>query len=120
MSKIMLNPATRAYMQQPDFVSMLAEVQRNPAAANKYMNDPRMMQVLGVLLNMNIMTGDAAASFAGNASSVPPPPPPREPELTGALKGRVVESLFVLSCACRRGEGGKGCAGRRAARERAR
>jgi len=58
LSKVLTNPSTRAFMQQPDFVAMFTEVQKNPASANKYINDPRMMQVLGVLLGMNISSAE--------------------------------------------------------------
>jgi stress-induced-phosphoprotein 1 len=53
-AKIQTDPRTRAYLAQQDFVKMLQDVQRNPNNLNRYINDPRMMQVLGVLLGVNI------------------------------------------------------------------
>ncbi|CAM6084741.1 unnamed protein product [Calypogeia fissa] len=55
-AKIQTDPRTRAFLAQPDFVKMLQDVQRNPNNLNRYINDPRMMQVLGVLLGVNIQT----------------------------------------------------------------
>ena len=50
-------------------------MQKNPAAANKYVNDPRFMQVLGVLLGVNISTAEP-----GQAQPPPPPQQQRQPE----------------------------------------
>lgn len=55
-AKIQTDPRTRGYLAQPDFVKILQDVQRNPNNLNRYINDPRMMQVLGVLLGVNIQT----------------------------------------------------------------
>lgn len=53
-AKLTADPTTRAYLQQPDFVKMLQEVQKNPNNLNLYLQDQRMMQVLGVLLNVKL------------------------------------------------------------------
>lgn len=55
-TKLTADPTTRGYLAQPDFLKMMQEVQRNPNSLNKYLSDPRMMQVLGVLLNVNLRT----------------------------------------------------------------
>eukprot|EP00898_Chlorokybus_atmophyticus_P002169 jgi/Chlat1/2953/Chrsp2S04687 len=55
-AKIAQSPQTRAYLAQPDFVAKLQEVQRNPNSLNKHLNDPRMLQVLGVVMGINIQT----------------------------------------------------------------
>ncbi|KAF7090206.1 hypothetical protein CFC21_092997, partial [Triticum aestivum] len=55
-TKIASDPATRAYLDQPDFMQMLREVQRNPSSLNTYLSDPRMMQVLSLMLNIKIQT----------------------------------------------------------------
>ncbi|KAF6133908.1 hypothetical protein GIB67_040672 [Kingdonia uniflora] len=54
--KLAANPNTRAYLQQPDFKRMIMEVQKNPNLVNMYMNDKRMMEALGVLLNIELKT----------------------------------------------------------------
>ncbi|KAL0923707.1 hypothetical protein M5K25_007774 [Dendrobium thyrsiflorum] len=53
-AKLTADPSTRAYLQQPDFVKMLQEIQKNPNNLNLYLQDQRMMQVLGVLLNVKM------------------------------------------------------------------
>ncbi|KAL2607811.1 hypothetical protein R1flu_026384 [Riccia fluitans] len=57
--KISNDPRTKQFLSQPDFVKMLQDVQRSPGNLNRYINDPRMMQVLGVLLGVNIQTPSA-------------------------------------------------------------
>lgn len=54
--KVSTDPRTRGFLQQPDFVQMLQDVQKNPGHLNLYLKDPRMMQVLGVLLGVNLQT----------------------------------------------------------------
>lgn len=56
-SKLTADPTTRSYLQQPDFVQMMREVQKNPNTINTYLQDPRMMNVLGVLLNVKMRAG---------------------------------------------------------------
>lgn len=55
-AKLSQDPKTRAYLQQPDFLKMIQDVQKNPGNFNLYLKDPRMMQVLGVLLGINLST----------------------------------------------------------------
>jgi stress-induced-phosphoprotein 1 len=90
LGKIATHPSTAAYLQQPDFVSMLTEVQRTPGSFNKYMSDPRMMQVLGVLLGVDIHTrgpdDQDTASTGGRQQHAAPKARQPEPEveMTGA------------------------------------
>jgi stress-induced-phosphoprotein 1 len=88
-SKLTADPTTRAYLQQPDFVQMMREVQKNPNTINMYLQDQRMMNVLGVLLNVKMRTaGDdmerEMGSFEAEPEStkraaVPEPEPEPEP-----------------------------------------
>lgn len=79
-AKLTADPMTRGYLQQPDFLQMMQDVQRNPSSLNLYLKDPRMMQVIGVLLNMKMRTGTPDEE----AEPVPRPEPEvnkeREPE----------------------------------------
>lgn len=52
--KLTSDPSTRGYMQQPDFVNMMKDLQKNPSNLNLYLKDPRVMQALGVLLNIKL------------------------------------------------------------------
>ncbi|KAG8060082.1 hypothetical protein GUJ93_ZPchr0002g24367 [Zizania palustris] len=74
-SKIASDPGTRAYLEQPDFMQMLREVQRNPSSLNMYLSDPRMMQVLGLMLNIKIQRPETSESSRSS-----PTPPSREQE----------------------------------------
>ncbi|GAB2244852.1 hypothetical protein Droror1_Dr00000345 [Drosera rotundifolia] len=55
-AKLTADPGTRGFLQQPDFVAMMKEIQRNPGSLNLYLKDQRVMQALGVLLNIRMRT----------------------------------------------------------------
>ncbi|XP_031247860.1 hsp70-Hsp90 organizing protein 3-like [Pistacia vera] len=59
-AKLTADPTTRSYLQQPDFITMMQEIQKNPNNLNLYLKDQRVMQALGVLLNVKFKgpTGD--------------------------------------------------------------
>ncbi|PIA50108.1 hypothetical protein AQUCO_01300684v1 [Aquilegia coerulea] len=65
-AKLTADPTTRGYLQQPDFVRMIQDLQRNPNNFNLYLKDQRMMNALGVLLNITMRSG------AGNDEEMPP------------------------------------------------
>ncbi|KAL3645344.1 Hsp70-Hsp90 organizing protein 3 [Castilleja foliolosa] len=56
--KLSSDPGTRGFLQQPDFVKMMQDIQKNPNNLNMYLQDQRVMQSLGVLLNLNFQTRD--------------------------------------------------------------
>lgn len=58
LGKLATNPKTRAYLQQPDFMQMFAEIQKDSKALQKHMNDPRVMDLLSVALGVNVMSGE--------------------------------------------------------------
>ncbi|CAA6666818.1 unnamed protein product [Spirodela intermedia] len=66
-AKLTADPSTRSYLQQPDFVRMIQEVQRNPNNLNTYLSDQRMMQALGVLLNVKVRTSEEMEKGAPEA-----------------------------------------------------
>ncbi|XP_057752286.1 hsp70-Hsp90 organizing protein 1-like [Arachis stenosperma] len=77
-ARLTADPGTRAYLQQPDFVKMMQDIQKDPNNLNLYLKDPRVMQAIGVLLNVKIQTRDdgdenmAEAEATPSASSQPP------------------------------------------------
>ncbi|KAK3144127.1 hypothetical protein QOZ80_4AG0309120 [Eleusine coracana subsp. coracana] len=77
-SRIAADPTTRAYLDQPDFMQMLRQVQRNPSSLNNYLSDPRMVQVLSLMLKINLSTPNNGASEPAAQST--PPPPKQQPE----------------------------------------
>jgi len=82
MGKLATNPATRGYLSQPDFLTMMSEVQRDPSTLNKYMSDPRMLNVLSVAMGVRVMSGEDATKEFGEheADSKPTAPPAAQPE----------------------------------------
>ena len=81
MAKLAMNPATREYVSQPDFLAMMEEVKRNPSALNNHLRDPRMMNVLSVAMGVRVMSGDDAAKEFGEheADSKKTEPAPKAP-----------------------------------------
>ncbi|URE39442.1 Heat shock protein [Musa troglodytarum] len=84
-AKLTADPTTREYLQQPDFVKMIQDIQKNPNNMNMYLSDPRMMQVIGVLLNVKMRgpTDEMASESPQPEQEKPQPVPPKkapEPE----------------------------------------
>ncbi|RWW36943.1 hypothetical protein BHE74_00057995, partial [Ensete ventricosum] len=80
-AKLTADPSTREYLQQPDFVKMIQDIQRNPNNINMYLSDPRMMQVMGVLLNVKMRgpTDEMASESPQPEQEKPQPEPEPEP-----------------------------------------
>ncbi|XP_051136892.1 hsp70-Hsp90 organizing protein 3-like [Andrographis paniculata] len=57
--KLASDPDTREFLQHQDFVKMMQDIQKNPNNVNSHMKDQRVMQALGVLLNLKIQTTGA-------------------------------------------------------------
>jgi len=80
-AKITANPQTRPFLQQPDFVEKMNALQKNPNNLGAHMSDPRIMQVLGVLLGVNVQTPDSFAESEGlDLGAKKAAPKRREPE----------------------------------------
>jgi len=86
LAKIASNPQTAAHLGDPSFMQKIQELQRNPQAISQHMSDPRILQVMGMLMGVNIQTPDSMGAGMGAGSSAPPPKkepePEPEPELT--------------------------------------
>ncbi|RYR59899.1 hypothetical protein Ahy_A05g025844 isoform B [Arachis hypogaea] len=80
-ARLTADPTTRVYLQQPDFVKMMQDIQKDPNKLNLYLKDQRVMQAIGVLLNVKIRTptDDASPSERKRAAEAEPPRQP-EPE----------------------------------------
>ncbi|OIV92762.1 hypothetical protein TanjilG_00896 [Lupinus angustifolius] len=57
-AKLTADSATRIYLQQPDFVKMMQDIQKDPNNLNLYLKDQRVMRAIGVLLNVKIQTAN--------------------------------------------------------------
>lgn len=62
-ARLTSDPSTRGYLQQPDFVRIMQDIQKNPSNLNLYLKDPRVMQALGVLLGIKLHTGMPGDDF---------------------------------------------------------
>ncbi|KAK9716432.1 hypothetical protein RND81_06G232800 [Saponaria officinalis] len=71
-AKLTADPTTRAFLQQPDYVKMMQDLQKNPSNLNLYLQDQRVMQSLGVLLNIKMRTA------GGDDGDFPMSDPPAE------------------------------------------
>jgi stress-induced-phosphoprotein 1 len=86
ISKLAANPKTSALLADPQFMAKLQRVQKNPSAIQEELRDPRMMQVIGVLLGIQMEfpenAAQAAAAAAGAAGATtedqPMPDAPKE------------------------------------------
>lgn len=79
ISKIASNPQTASFLADPTFMMKIQELQRSPDAIGKHMSDPRILQVMGMLMGVNIQTPDSMG-MPEASSPAPPPPKPKEPE----------------------------------------
>ncbi|PON53812.1 N-terminal acetyltransferase A, auxiliary subunit [Parasponia andersonii] len=77
-AKLTADPTTRPYLQQPDFVKMMQEIQKNPSSLNLYLKDQRVMQALGVLLNVKFRTPTSEEADMPEDSPSPPSQPERK------------------------------------------
>ncbi|KAJ1379629.1 Tetratricopeptide-like helical domain superfamily, partial [Sesbania bispinosa] len=50
-ARLTADPSTRAYLQQPDFVKIMQDIQKDPNKLNLHLSDQRVLKALGVVLN---------------------------------------------------------------------
>ncbi|XP_058778224.1 hsp70-Hsp90 organizing protein 3 [Vicia villosa] len=86
-AKLTADPTTRVFLQQPDFVKMMQDIQKNPNNLNLYLKDQRVMQAFGVLLNVKLGTAgddvdmpDTPSSSSSERKRAAEAEPPKQPE----------------------------------------
>ncbi len=62
LQKLASNPKTSKFLADPSFMAKLQQIRNNPANSQDIFSDPRMLQVLGVMMGV-----DMDMSFAGGA-----------------------------------------------------
>ena len=75
LQKLMLDPRTRSFMSQPDFMSMLKACEEDPNKMQEFMKDDRMKVVLEVIFGLRFADPDELMKEDGGdatAASVPP------------------------------------------------
>src|SRR5436309_15575774 len=59
--KLAKNPKTSPYLADPAFVRKLQQLAKNPSEMGQELGDPRMLQVMSVLLGIDLTMGDPSA-----------------------------------------------------------
>ncbi|KAI1327079.1 hypothetical protein F5Y16DRAFT_372553 [Xylariaceae sp. FL0255] len=93
LTKLMTNPKTSGYFSDPSFIAKVQQLQKNPTNTQDLFSDPRMIQVLGVAMGVDMdmkmpdeMPGAGASSSRVQEEEVKmpsakKPEPEPEPEL---------------------------------------
>jgi stress-induced-phosphoprotein 1 len=73
LQKLAANPKTSKFLADPSFMMKLQQIKNNPQDSQAMFTDPRMIQVLGVLMgvDMSMMGDDGAMGGMGAAGSAP-------------------------------------------------
>ncbi|OTB02655.1 hypothetical protein M426DRAFT_192250 [Hypoxylon sp. CI-4A] len=73
LQKLMSNPKTSGYFSDPSFIAKIQAIQQNPQNTQELFSDPRMIQVLGVLMGIDMQMGgpDDIPGAAAASSSAP-------------------------------------------------
>ncbi|RFU25379.1 hypothetical protein B7463_g10949, partial [Scytalidium lignicola] len=88
LQKLQNNPKTREFLNDPSFMSKLTQIKQNPNDSQSIFSDPRMLQVLGVLMGVDMdfagappggAPGGAGAESFAQESKQPEPEPESEP-----------------------------------------
>lgn len=67
----MADPATRELVDDAEFVKIVDEVRRDPAAMNKHLSDERFQKALSVALGVSIVAGGGGAGGGAGGDSAP-------------------------------------------------
>ncbi|KAH7368006.1 heat shock protein STI1 [Plectosphaerella cucumerina] len=66
LEKLAGNPKTSGLLADPSFIAKLQQIQQNPSSPDLF-SDPRMLQVLGVLMGVDLQMRDSAADMPEGA-----------------------------------------------------
>ncbi|KAM0254281.1 hypothetical protein ACHAQJ_006921 [Trichoderma viride] len=82
IQKLASNPKTSAYLADPAFMAKLQQIQQNPLNSQDLFSDPRMIQVLGVMMGVDMEVRDSApeGSQSYTVSDDTPMPDAPKPE----------------------------------------
>ncbi|KAH8813151.1 hypothetical protein F5884DRAFT_671214 [Xylogone sp. PMI_703] len=69
LTKLQNNPKTREFLNDPSFMSKLTQIKQNPNDSQSIFSDPRMIQVLGVLMGVDMDFAGAPPGGPGAESS---------------------------------------------------
>jgi stress-induced-phosphoprotein 1 len=84
IQKLAANPKTAAYLADPSFMAKLQQIQQNPLASQDLFSDPRMIQVLGVMMGVDMEVRDSppegSQSYTVSEDTPMPDAPKKTPE----------------------------------------
>lgn len=80
IQKLAANPKTSSLLADPTFMAKLQQMQQNPKNVQEFFDDPRMLQVLGVLMGVDLETRESAPEGATEIPMTDAPPQPKAPE----------------------------------------
>ena len=66
IQKLANNPKTSKYLADPAFMQKLQSLSKNPSDMSAAFSDPRLMEVMGVLLGIDLQMGNPGAAQAGD------------------------------------------------------
>jgi len=70
LMKLLTNPETSAYLQDPDFLKKLGDLQKNPQNLAQYLSDPKIKKAFDVIMkDMGAGGAGDMPDFAGNAGA---------------------------------------------------
>lgn len=72
IAKLAANPKTSSYLADPSFMQNLQAIQKDPKNASAIFSDPRMIQVMGVAMGVDLDVGNAPPAGAETAGSFTP------------------------------------------------
>ncbi|KAK1993221.1 TPR-like protein [Colletotrichum falcatum] len=82
IQKLAANPKTASFLADPTFMARLQQMKENPKGSPDLFTDPRMLQVLGVLMGVDMQMGmpDDMPQDAEMRDAPPPPEPKPAPK----------------------------------------
>jgi len=86
IQKLANNPKTSGLLGDPSFMAKLQQIQKDPSNASDMFSDPRMLQVLGVMMGVDLETretppeGAYEVPMGDSQPSQPKPQPKKAPE----------------------------------------
>ncbi|RFU77632.1 heat shock sti1 [Trichoderma arundinaceum] len=83
IQKLASNPKTSAYLADPAFMAKLQQIQQNPLNSQDLFSDPRMIQVLGVMMGVDMEMRDSAPEGSQPyvvSDDTPMPDAPKKPQ----------------------------------------
>ncbi|KAM0670048.1 hypothetical protein ACQRIU_000443 [Beauveria bassiana] len=79
LQKLASNPKTSSYLSDPSFMAKLQQLQKNPQMTTDMFSDPRMIQVLGVMMGVDMKMRDSDPREQGDVRMSDAPAPESNP-----------------------------------------